>query len=1039
MSQFFYHMVMPTRSRTRAIGRALAGLAVVLSLFWFAGVARAQESAPQTPTAVTIVEPGWIQSAVHSATDPTAAHYNPQDGLLYFGRRPASGSGGSLSRINTDGSITSLATMDRPAAVFVDPADGDIFTAEDYGGAVYRTAFGGSGRTVWISGFANGDDDPVGMAVAPASYSGPILSSGQALVMDRGNSGIDAIWRWSPATAEGEVLIYSDSASGGPLTDPLNVAIGPSAIYLVDSKGAADGAIYRLDAGPVLTQIATSMPIADPRGITIDPLTGDLWVADATRLLRVNPTSGAVSEMVTGFTGILWASVDATPDGNRIFVSDWSGDKIYTFSRVPENQFHFDKSALLPRWQVTVDPQSGALEQSLSQSYFLSYYYGSSDVNAAPLALTIDDQLPVGMTTEGEWHTPAMTFGQTGQALAWQSVGQVARGQSGLIRLETSYDNPQPGQHYLNSAALHAGPYSLTAQASTQIPLMAPLLIEPGSGELCSGAVIVRGVALPNTDILMLIGGVQVLQSQSDSEGRFSFAYSYGGSAVETLTVQACISGGACSAASAAVTLRPSQSFWCPQRSQWEGTPAVGPKAGQHLVFGFRAAGGEFSSQNWRIPGVFGFWNTTLHLRACNCPPASGTTAPPSSVWLIADGVRYDPTGSHPDYTFAVTGGAHNVVFWADCGGNYVSSSGKILIDPDGYVFDVTQGFDPNDPTAHAIPGATVTLFEYLPEWGGWTPWPAALYNNQVNPQVTGSDGYFAFFTPPGQYYLQVDGKPGYQPWRSPVITVVNEIVHVNVPVTPWTEPPAIEAVTEILLTASGPQPASVTVPAGTTVQWRAEVDGLLLPAELAVLAENPVLHPLSVVNPISSTLGWDGGMLQPGQLYQRQVTQPGTYFYRDGLGNTGQLCVDACAPLAVALAAFEAAAQPGHILVSWETVSEVDNAGFNLYRGLDGDWESATLLGFIPSQAPGSAQGAAYTWQDDDVAAGQTAWYWLEDVSLSGVATRHGPVSAAMQTPTAVTLTGLEARPAAAGGAAGWLLAGLLALPLALRRCRRA
>ena len=122
MSQFFYHMVMPTRSRTRAIGRALAGLAVVLSLFWFAGVARAQESAPQTPTAVTIVEPGWIQSAVHSATDPTAAHYNPQDGLLYFGRRPASGSGGSLSRINTDGSITSLATMDWPAAVFAGPA-----------------------------------------------------------------------------------------------------------------------------------------------------------------------------------------------------------------------------------------------------------------------------------------------------------------------------------------------------------------------------------------------------------------------------------------------------------------------------------------------------------------------------------------------------------------------------------------------------------------------------------------------------------------------------------------------------------------------------------------------------------------------------------------------------------------------------------------------------------------------------------------------------------------------------------------------------
>ena len=176
---------------------------------------------------------------------------------------------------------------------------------------------------------------------------------------------------------------------------------------------------------------------------------------------------------------------------------------------------------------------------------------------------------------------------------------------------------------------------------------------------------------------------------------------------------------------------------------------------------------------------------------------------------------------------------------------------------------------------------------------------------------MTGSDGYFAFFTPPGQYYLQVDGKPGYQPWRSPLIEVVNEIVHVNVPYTPWTEPPVVETVTEVLLTASGPQPASITVPSGTTVQWRAEIDGLALPSVLAEQAENPALHPLSTLNPISTTLGWDGGMLQPGQIYQRQLTEPGIYTYTDGLGNQGQVCVDTCAPLAVTLASFEATAQP--------------------------------------------------------------------------------------------------------------------------------
>jgi len=1003
---------------------------------------RPLQTGPETPNAVVIVEPGWVLSNSTAAVDPMAAHYNPIDGLLYYGRRPASGTGGNLNRVNANGTITSIVTADRPSAVFVDPADGDIFVSEDYGGNVYRTAFGAPTRTTWISGFGSGDDDPVGMAVAPSGYTGPILSAGQALIVDRGaNGGADSIWRWSPAAAEGEVLIYGDSASGGTLVDPVDVAIGPSAIYLVDPKDAANGAIYRLDAGPMLTQITTSSPIAEPRGVTVDPLTGDLWVTDATppRLLRVNPATGVVSEMVTGFTGIFWASVDATPDGNQIFVTDWSGDMIYTFSRVLENQFHFEKTALAPRWEMTADPQSGALTGSARQHYLLLYYYGSPDANAAPLPLTITDTLPAGITLRGESHSPTMTFSQSGQALTWQSQGQVARGQSGAVLIDARYDNPQPGEVYTNTAGLVAGSYALSSQAVTQISVFAPLVAAPGSGELCPGDVAVRGAALPGATVRIRIDGVQVLQTQADAAGSFSATYSYVGSAVEELTAEACTSGGACSATSSPVTLRPPLSFWCPQRSLWEGTPAVGPKAGEHLVFQFRDNTGEFSSQNWRIPGVYGFWNTTLNLHACHCPPASGTTAPPSSVWLFADGVRYDPTGGHPDYTFAVTGAAHNVVLWADCGGNFVSSTGIILIDPDGYVFDVTQGFDPQDPTANAIAGATVTLYELVPEWGGWTPWPAHLYNNQVNPQVTGSDGYFAFFTPPGQYYLQVDGKPGYQPWRSPVITVVNEIVHVNVPFTPWTEPPAIEAVTEVLLTAGGPQPASITVPAGTTVQWRAEVDGLLPPAALADLAENPVLHPLSALNPISTTLGWDGGMVGPGQIYQRQLTQPGRYTYTDGLGNEGELCVVTCSPLAVTLADFSATGQTDHIQVSWETVSEIGNAGFELYRATSADWSSAARLAAVPSQGPGSSQGFVYSYRDDAVQPGQVYWYWLVDIDLSGAATRHGPVSALLQTPTAVTLAQLEATSSSAtpvwpGAVALLALAGLLVGVLARR-----
>ena len=135
--------------------------------------------------------------------------------------------------------------------------------------------------------------------------------------------------------------------------------------------------------------------------------------------------------------------------------------------------------------------------------------------------------------------------------------------------------------------------------------------------------------------------------------------------------------------------------------------------------------------------------------------------------------------------------------------------------------------------------------------------------------------------------------------------------------------------------------------------------------------------------------------------------------------------------PLAVTLASFAAQGQADRVVVTWETVSGIDNAGFNLYRtGSVGDRpEPSDLLASVPSQSPGSTLGAAYNYEDLAVQSGETWWYWLEDVSLSGATTLHGPVSATVQAPTAVTLAGFEA---AAGGAASFaglaLAAGLAA-----------
>ena len=142
--------------------------------------------------------------------------------------------------------------------------------------------------------------------------------------------------------------------------------------------------------------------------------------------------------------------------------------------------------------------------------------------------------------------------------------------------------------------------------------------------------------------------------------------------------------------------------------------------------------------------------------------------------------------------------------------------------------------------------------------------------------------------------------------------------------------------------------------------------------------------------------------------------------------------------PLAVTLAGFSAEAQAGQVLVSWETVSEINNAGFNLYRNTSPDLVG-DLLAYVPSQAPGSTQGAAYSFEDADVQPGQTYWYWLEDVDLNGATTLHGPVSATVQAPTAVTLAGFEAAAGSAASFAGLALAaGLAAAGGLLWRRRR-
>lgn len=117
--------------------------------------------------------------------------------------------------------------------------------------------------------------------------------------------------------------------------------------------------------------------------------------------------------------------------------------------------------------------------------------------------------------------------------------------------------------------------------------------------------------------------------------------------------------------------------------------------------------------------------------------------------------------------------------------------------------------------------------------------------------------------------------------------------------------------------------------------------------------------------------------------------------------------------PTAVKLARFEAVPDGSGIRVEWETATELDNLGFNLYRSESADGPFTQLnAGLIPAQNPGQVLGAVYTWQDESTPANTTLYYKLEDVDIHGVRTFHGPISVnAPGSPNAQTLVGFTAQ----------------------------
>jgi hypothetical protein len=96
--------------------------------------------------------------------------------------------------------------------------------------------------------------------------------------------------------------------------------------------------------------------------------------------------------------------------------------------------------------------------------------------------------------------------------------------------------------------------------------------------------------------------------------------------------------------------------------------------------------------------------------------------------------------------------------------------------------------------------------------------------------------------------------------------------------------------------------------------------------------------------------------------------------------------------PTAVTVSSFITRDSSGSVLLDWETASEVDLVGFELYRSETFAGEKQKLnANLLPAQHPGQAQGANYRFIDV-VGQGHRFFYWLEVVQIDGMVV-IGPV----------------------------------------------
>jgi hypothetical protein len=97
--------------------------------------------------------------------------------------------------------------------------------------------------------------------------------------------------------------------------------------------------------------------------------------------------------------------------------------------------------------------------------------------------------------------------------------------------------------------------------------------------------------------------------------------------------------------------------------------------------------------------------------------------------------------------------------------------------------------------------------------------------------------------------------------------------------------------------------------------------------------------------------------------------------------------------PASVELASFTATGHEDYVEIEWITAAEIDNAGFNIHRGINEEGDKSKLNEVMIPARGSELEGSIYSFTDYDVTDGITYYYWLEDVNIHGNSEMEGPI----------------------------------------------